>query len=328
MEDFLQRNERFSRFALKLHYLCMFILLGGVYHTTFRQPDRFYAFGCYQLLMIFWFDKDFTSPRLKLLTNQLSIGLNKKWGLLAVLSGLIASCASRRHFVYRQTLVFSHRSYVSLLSIKSTPGRLPNLKAVPPNMRFDSTPYMVVYKMWEIYKARYHQSVFLSLSSSPPSTHYRLESGSPLWKRFAFAFHSVAKSLSMLLGWFMDLNLSSTLYGAGAMISWQFILFSSLFGLVIVTKSMRRITSVREHALARLEKNRVEAPPVKYQDENEQRNASLQRVWSNSMREGGHYMRSPYYKRVKCLLISWDKEHDDLHTEPEVRPRKRRREST
>ena len=132
----------------------------------------------------------------------------------------------------------------------------------------------------------------------------------------------------MLLGWFMDLNLSSTLYGAGAMISWQFILFSSLFGLVIVTKSMRRITSVREHALARLEKNRVEAPPVKYQDENEQRNASLQRVWSNSMREGGHYMRSPYYKRVKCLLISWDKEHDDLHTEPEVRPRKRRREST
>ena len=116
----------------------------------------------------------------------------------------------------------------------------------------------------------------------------------------------------------MDFMLSSTSHGADAITLWHFVLFASLFVLAIVTKYLRRITRTGKHASAAFEENIIEAPPVKYEDENEQRNASLQRVWSNSMREGGHYMRSPYYKQVKCLLISWDKEHDDLHTEPEV----------
>lgn len=75
---------------------------------------------------------------------------------------------------------------------------------------------------------------------------------------------------------------------------------------------------MRKHASARLEATLVGAPPVKYEDENEQLNASLHRAWSNALREGGNYEESQFYKTVKCLLISWDKEHDDLRTDEEV----------
>lgn len=121
----------------------------------------------------------------------------------------------------------------------------------------------------------------------------------------------------MLLGGFMDFTLSSTSHGVGAIMLWQFLVFCSVFVLAIATKYPRKIARM-QHVPAHLEENLLEASPVKYEDENEKRNAYLQRVWSNCMREGGHYMRSQCYTQVKCLLISWDKEHDDLHTEPEV----------
>lgn len=133
-----------------------------------------------------------------------------------------------------------------------------------------------------------------------------------------FTSGTIFKSLSILLGGFMDFTLSSTSHGSGAMILWQFLLFSSLFVLAVATKYLIRIAHIRGHSPSPFEENVIEASPVKYEDEDEQRNASLQRVWSTCMREGGHYMRSQYYTQVKCLLVSWDKEHDDLHTEQEV----------
>ena len=60
-----------------------------------------------------------------------------------------------------------------------------------------------------------------------------------------------------------------------------------------------------------------DASPVLYEDEYEKRNASLQLSWSALM-EDGPYKTSSFYKKVKCLLISWDNDCDDLHTETEV----------
>ena len=58
------------------------------------------------------------------------------------------------------------------------------------------------------------------------------------------------------------------------------------------------------------------AASVQQDDQGELLNASLQLAWNDVMHEDGHYMTAPFYKTVKCLLISWD--NDDLHTEKEV----------
>lgn len=131
-------------------------------------------------------------------------------------------------------------------------------------------------------------------------------------------FYGISKSLSMLRGWFMDFTSNSAPLGARAVMLWRFVLISPFFVGAIFIKCLRRIARMRKQAPTSFEKNLIGAPPVEYEDENEQRNASLQRVWSTWMREGGHYMTSPLYKQVKCLLISWDKDHDDLRTGPEV----------
>lgn len=74
----------------------------------------------------------------------------------------------------------------------------------------------------------------------------------------------------------------------------------------------------RKLSPTRFEQTLKGASPVEYEDEYEKSNASLQLAWSAIMDEDGHYKTSPFYRKVKCLLISWDKEHDDLHTEEEV----------
>ena len=56
---------------------------------------------------------------------------------------------------------------------------------------------------------------------------------------------------------------------------------------------------------------------VQYQDEYEQRDASLQIEWSALMEEGSGN-KSSLYKKVKALVISWDEEIDDLKTKAEV----------
>ena len=60
------------------------------------------------------------------------------------------------------------------------------------------------------------------------------------------------------------------------------------------------------------------APIVQYEDDFEKANAALQVTWSTLMDQSGYYKTSSFYKKVKCLLVSWDKECDDLHTDEEV----------
>ncbi|KAL8950186.1 MAG: hypothetical protein Q9222_003764 [Ikaeria aurantiellina] len=60
------------------------------------------------------------------------------------------------------------------------------------------------------------------------------------------------------------------------------------------------------------------AAAVDYDDDFEKANASLQVAWSGWMDENSHYKMSSFYKKVKCLMISWDKSCDDLHTEKET----------
>lgn len=57
---------------------------------------------------------------------------------------------------------------------------------------------------------------------------------------------------------------------------------------------------------------------VEYEDEFEKANPSLQVTWSEVMEQSGHYKTSSFYRRVKCLLVSWGS--DDLHTDREVNP--------
>lgn len=59
------------------------------------------------------------------------------------------------------------------------------------------------------------------------------------------------------------------------------------------------------------------ADSIQYEDEYEKSNAALQLAWNSRMAEG-NYKSPSFYKKVKCLLVSWDKECDDLDTEEEV----------
>ena len=62
------------------------------------------------------------------------------------------------------------------------------------------------------------------------------------------------------------------------------------------------------------------AATVEYEDDFEKANASLQVVWSTVMDQNAYYRIPSFYRKVKCLLISWDKACDDLHTDQEVQP--------
>ena len=62
------------------------------------------------------------------------------------------------------------------------------------------------------------------------------------------------------------------------------------------------------------------AATVEYEDDFEKANASLQVAWSTVMDQSAYYRIPSFYKKVKCLLISWDKTCDDLHTDQEVQP--------
>ena len=58
---------------------------------------------------------------------------------------------------------------------------------------------------------------------------------------------------------------------------------------------------------------------MQYDDDFEKNNASLQVAFNTVMEESSYYKDSSFYKKVKCLLISWDKDCDDIHTGEEVR---------
>lgn len=59
------------------------------------------------------------------------------------------------------------------------------------------------------------------------------------------------------------------------------------------------------------------ADSIHYQDEYEKSNAALHLAWNTWMAEG-NYKSPSFYKKVSCLLVSWDKDCDDLDTEEEV----------
>lgn len=58
---------------------------------------------------------------------------------------------------------------------------------------------------------------------------------------------------------------------------------------------------------------------VSYEDEYEKINAKLQVAWSIAMDQCNYYKMPSFYRKTKCLLISWDDDSDDLHTSDEVR---------
>ena len=57
---------------------------------------------------------------------------------------------------------------------------------------------------------------------------------------------------------------------------------------------------------------------MQYDDDFEKNNASLQVAFNTVMDKTSYYKDSSFYKKVKCLLISWDKDCDDIHTGEEV----------
>ena len=61
------------------------------------------------------------------------------------------------------------------------------------------------------------------------------------------------------------------------------------------------------------------AATVQYDDDFEKNNASLQVAFNTVLETSSYYKDSSFYKKVKCLLISWDKDCDDIHTGEEVR---------
>ena len=58
---------------------------------------------------------------------------------------------------------------------------------------------------------------------------------------------------------------------------------------------------------------------MQYDDDFEKNDASLQVAFSTVMEKSSYYKDPSFYKKVKCLLISWDKDCDDIHTGEEVR---------
>ncbi|KAL8821019.1 MAG: hypothetical protein Q9191_007398 [Dirinaria sp. TL-2023a] len=59
------------------------------------------------------------------------------------------------------------------------------------------------------------------------------------------------------------------------------------------------------------------ASSVQYEDPFEKENARFQIAWNTVMDNSGHYKTPSFYKKVSCLLVSWDKACDDLHTDEE-----------
>lgn len=57
---------------------------------------------------------------------------------------------------------------------------------------------------------------------------------------------------------------------------------------------------------------------VQYGDDTEKYNDDLRNAFNDQVEKAGDYKTSSFYKAVKCLLISWDGDCDDLHTGPEV----------
>lgn len=67
-----------------------------------------------------------------------------------------------------------------------------------------------------------------------------------------------------------------------------------------------------------LDKVSAATSQVQYEDNIEKDNDDLRNVFNDHMEKAGHYKTSSFYKKVKCLLISWDDDYDDLNTGPEV----------
>lgn len=59
------------------------------------------------------------------------------------------------------------------------------------------------------------------------------------------------------------------------------------------------------------------ADSIQYEDEYEKSNAALHLVWNTCMARGT-YKSPSFYVNVKCLLVSWSEECDDLNTEEEA----------
>lgn len=83
------------------------------------------------------------------------------------------------------------------------------------------------------------------------------------------------------------------------------------------TASFPRIWRRRSTA-SKAEISPTSASEVPYEDEYEKSDSSYRLAWYKLMDEDGHYKTSSFYKKVSCLLVSWDADSDDLHTEQEV----------
>lgn len=57
---------------------------------------------------------------------------------------------------------------------------------------------------------------------------------------------------------------------------------------------------------------------VQFDDEYEKLDGTHQRYW-NTLMDKSQYKSPSFYRSVKCLLISWGPQDDDLHTAKEVR---------
>lgn len=83
---------------------------------------------------------------------------------------------------------------------------------------------------------------------------------------------------------------------------------------------MASLSSDRSSPILHAKQVHESAITVEYEDDFEKANALLQVAWSTVMDQSAYYRIPSFYKNVKCLLISWDKTCDDLHTDQEVHP--------
>ena len=67
-----------------------------------------------------------------------------------------------------------------------------------------------------------------------------------------------------------------------------------------------------------IEKEHHDDSIVHYEDDSEKRNSSYQMAWRRVMAHGP-YNASSSYEKASVLLLSWDKDFDDLDVKGEVR---------
>lgn len=86
---------------------------------------------------------------------------------------------------------------------------------------------------------------------------------------------------------------------------------------VCITADATFGTKSNNHSPGRTPKDKTASPAVSLSAKKDSREAALELKWTSCIPSNAKYL--PLHKNVAVLLISWNKNCDDLHVEKEVR---------